>query len=122
MNVPIHFHGAGDFLLGRIDSIERLFAQFSNAISLDFWGTPPGPIPPVKPHRGYPPLRSKPAFVLNIEAVKDVSLPEIVRGFSPSGRLAQLLNYPISYNIYRVLRLVAGRGWRHSFSALSSRP
>lgn len=107
MNVPIHFHGTSDFLLGRIGNIERLFARFSNTVSFEFWGSPPTPIPPVISHPGYLPLRSKPAFVLSIDAVKDAVLPETIRGFSPSGRAAQLFNYPVSFNIYRLLRLAA---------------
>jgi len=109
MNVPVHFHGTSDFMLGRIDKIEKLFARFSNAVSLESWGAPPGPIPIVMPYPGYDRLRSKPPFVLSIEAVKDLPTPDSKRGFSPTGRLAQLLNYPLSYNVYRVWRKVVER-------------
>ncbi len=105
MNVPIHYHGTRAFMLGRIDELRRLFAEFSGSVRLERWGDPCAPLPPLFPHGGYWPLRRKPAYVLDIEAVRDRPLPAGVgnRGAS-RGRLAELLNCPPSYNLFRVLR------------------
>ncbi|MHB1035277.1 MAG: class I SAM-dependent methyltransferase [Pirellulales bacterium] len=105
MNVPIHFHGTRAFMLGEIDALRELFARFSSTVRLEEWGVPSDPLPPLFPHGGYWPLRRKPAYVLAVQAAKDRPMPARVgnRGAS-SGRMAQLLNYPFSYNVYRVLR------------------
>lgn len=105
LNVPIFFHGTREFMLGDIEAIEEAFAPFSSSVVLERWGTPSGPIPPYYPYPDYPPLVGRPAYVLDIQAVKDKELPTGIsnRGAS-SGRLAQLQRYPLSYNVYRVLR------------------
>jgi SAM-dependent methyltransferase len=105
LNVPIHFHGTREFTLGRLDEIRALFAPFSSQVSFEKWGEPCAPLPPAYPFPGYWKLRGKPAYILDIQAVKDRPLPT---GYSnagaASGRRAQLQNYPASYNVYRVLR------------------
>lgn len=104
LNVPIHYHGTREFSLGEMDALQRLFAPFSDAVSFEQWGTPTDPLPALWPYPGYWSLRDKPAHVLDIRATKDRPLPGAYRkGFAPSGRLAQLLNYPMSYNLYRIL-------------------
>lgn len=105
MNVPIHFHGTRTFMLGELENLQSLFALFSGQVSFHKWGYPSNPIPALFPYPGYSVLRDKPAYILDIQAVKDLPLPSGYdnRGAS-SGRLAQLLNYPVSYNLYRVLR------------------
>lgn len=105
MNVPIHFHGTRDFMLGRIDKIIGLFLQFSSTVSLETWGSPSFPMRPFVPYPLYPALRSKAAFILDVRAVKNKLLPKVDKPrFPPRGRLAELLNYPLSYNVYRCLR------------------
>lgn len=107
MNVPIHYHGTRAFMLGRIEGICRLFAAFSDDVRLERWGYPSAPLPPLFPHGGYWRLRQKPAFVLDIQTVKDRPLPAGVNNRGACrGRLAELLNYPPSYNLFRVLRKV----------------
>jgi SAM-dependent methyltransferase len=105
MNVPIHFHGTSDFILGRIRRIEKYFAPFSDSVTLDKWGSPGEPLPPIAAHPGYWRLKGRPAYVLDIRAVKDRPLPsDISNRGTWRGRVAQLAHYPVSYNIYRVLR------------------
>jgi SAM-dependent methyltransferase len=105
MNVPIHFHGTRPFMLGELGKLKRLFVPFSTQVTFHAWGSPSAPCPPVFPYPGYGVLRKKPAYILDIQAIKDRPLPA---GYSnrgaTCGRLAQLLNYPLSYNFYRVLR------------------
>lgn len=105
MNVPVHFHGTREFMLGKVQTLRTLFAPFSGHVVFHEWGNPSDPIPPAFPFPGYWRLRNRPAYVLDIRAIKDRPLPERCsnRG-AVRGRLAQLLHYPPSYNVYRVLR------------------
>lgn len=104
LNVPIHYHGTRPFMLGKLDVLRRLFVPFSNTVSFQAWGNPSGPLPALWPYPGYGGLRDKPAYVLDIRAIKDRPLPRGSHNrFAPSGRVAQILNYPPSYNVYRVL-------------------
>ena len=107
MNVPIHFHGTRPFILGQVDVLCTLFARFSDDVAFHKWGVPSDPLPAFFPHPGYWPLRDKPAYVLDIQARRNRPLPSPCsnRGAS-SGRLAQVLNYPVTYNVYRVLRKI----------------
>jgi SAM-dependent methyltransferase len=105
LNVPIHFHGTSIFILGKLPELEKLFRPLSSQVSFQAWGQPSAPIPPFNAQPGYWKLYRKPAYVLDIQAVKDGPLPENYDNrYAASGRLAQLLNYPPSYNLYRVLR------------------
>jgi len=105
MNVPIYFHGTKTFMLGDLDKIKDVFNPFSSQVSFHPWGNPSYPLPGLLPYPGYWVLRDKPAYVLDIHAIKDRPL---TKGYNNnkalSGRLSQLRNYPFSYNIYRVLR------------------
>lgn len=105
MNVPIHFHGTRTFMLGQIEIIKQLFAPFSEKVLFEKWGHPSDPLPELFPYPGYWVLKDCPSYVLDIQAIKDKPLPENYdnRG-ATSGQLAQIQNYPFSYNIYRVLR------------------
>jgi len=103
MNVPIHYHGTHQFMLGRLKVLDSLFALFSDTVSFERWGRPARPLPPLYPYPGYWGLRHKPAYVLDIKATKDRPLPSGAHNrLAPSGRLAQVINYPFSYNVYRV--------------------
>ena len=105
LNTPIHFHGTREFMLGQIDVLRELFRPFSLQVTFEKWGSPSLPLPAYYPLPGYWRLRGKPPYVLDIRAVKDRPLP---RGYdnrrATSGRTSQLLNYPLSYNVYRLLR------------------
>jgi SAM-dependent methyltransferase len=105
LNVPIHFHGSGLFVLGELDKLRRLFAPFSSRVQFEAWGRPSAPLPDVFPRPGYWRLRGKPAYVLDIQAVKDRPLPGGYNNrWASQGRLAQLLVYPVDYNLYRIFR------------------
>jgi len=105
MNVPIHFHGTSDFMLGRIRRIAEYFALFSDTVTLEKWGSPGEPLPPLLAHPDYWRLKGQPAYVLDIRAVKDRPLPSNISNRGAwRGRAAQLAHYPISYNLYRALR------------------
>ena len=108
MNVPIHFHGTKDFMLGKINRIINTFALFSDSVSLHRWGYPSDPLNSVFPYPGYWRLKKNPAYMLDIQAVRNRAIPHGVtnRG-ATSGRLAQILNYPLSYNIYRLFRKIS---------------
>jgi len=114
MNVPIHFHGTKTFMMGNMERLYQLFSPFSTQVSFYKWGNPSDPLPRLFPHPGYLPLCNKAAYVLDIQAIKDRPLPKKYsnRGAS-TGRLAQLFNYPYSYNIYRILQKVGvfPKGW-----------
>lgn len=104
MNVPIHFHGTKEFLLGKINYLQKLFAPFSDNVVFQDWGKNSEPIPEFYPHPKYWELHDKPAYVLDIQATKDKEMPDGYSNFGASrGYLMQLLNYPFSYNIYRGL-------------------
>jgi SAM-dependent methyltransferase len=105
MNVPIHFHGTRIFMLGELDELQSLFAPFSRQVSFHKWAYVSDPIPPLFPYPGYWVLRDKPAYVLDIQAVKDLPLPSGYDNRSArSGQLARLVDRPVSFNVYRVLR------------------
>jgi hypothetical protein len=38
MNVPIHFHGVSPFLMGRLEKVKEIFANFSSSVELTSWG------------------------------------------------------------------------------------
>jgi len=104
LNVPIHFHGTRTFMLGRIDKLRKLFTPFSSQVTFNQWGKPSDPLPQVYPYPGYPLLRKKPAYILDIQAIKNRPLPSGYNNHgATSGRLAEILRYPFSYNIYRIL-------------------
>ncbi|MBM4293289.1 MAG: class I SAM-dependent methyltransferase [Deltaproteobacteria bacterium] len=105
LNVPIHFHGARPFFLGERESIRQLLEPFSGQIVLEAWGHPSAPLPPLYPHPGYWRLRHRPAFHLDIQAVKDRALPRVIRRRGLNHQfLAKLLMYPPSYVMYVALR------------------
>ena len=102
LNVPIHFHGTKEFMLGQVGRLVDQMLQFTEDIRLEKWGHPSGQIPPVFPFPNYRPLSGKPAYVLDVQLVKTRTTPsENKPAFRLAGRLAQILRYPISYNVYR---------------------
>lgn len=109
LNVPIHFHGTKEFLHGRLTQLRALLNRFSKSVTFETWGSPTAPLPPYLPHADYPALADRPAYVLDIHAVRDRPLPHGVNnllGFD--GRLAQLVHYSTSFNFYRLRRKLRG--------------
>lgn len=105
LNVPIHFHGTKEFMLGQFDVLYSLFEPFASSVIFTKWGNPSDPLPQVYPHPGYWALADKPAFILDIQAVKDRPVPSNYSNKGAvRGRMAQLVNYPPLYNVYRVLQ------------------
>jgi SAM-dependent methyltransferase len=113
LNVPIYFHGTSDFMLGRLNRILDQCWHFTDDVRFERWGQPSGEIPPVYPFPGYWRQHNRPAYILDIQMRKTRpnSSQEKPR-FMPSGRFAQILNYPVSFNIYRVLKKLGFRQQR----------
>lgn len=105
MNVPIHFHGVSIFILGRLDELNKLFAPFSSIVKFINWGKPSNPLPDCIPNPRYWRLRGMPAYNLDIQAKKNKHLPSgFGNSFATTGYISQVINFPLSYNFYRVLR------------------
>jgi SAM-dependent methyltransferase len=106
MNVPMHFHGAGLFVLGNSKRVEKIYQYFSSQLHIEKWGFPSDPVPPFI----YSPswiINKKAAYILDIQATKDKKLPSNCRNLIYQGRfeiirLTQI--YGLTYFIYRVLR------------------
>jgi SAM-dependent methyltransferase len=94
MNVPIHFHGSRDFVLGRVASLRGLFERFSDDVTLEPWGADSAPIAPYRAHPSYPLLAERGAYTLDIVAVKDKPTPAVSRRWRPSGRVGQVAAVP----------------------------
>lgn len=111
LNVPIHFHGTADFLLGRMERIRAYLAPFSNSVTYEPWGKPTAPLPEFIALPKYRTLHDKPAYHLDICARKDRPLP--TSGYdnrgAATGRIAQLRNYPLSYTWYYLTRVRLAR-------------
>ncbi len=104
LNVPIHFHGTRIFMLGNLKQLRKLLSPFSSQISFHKWGHIAKPLQPVFPFPGYWMLRDKPAYILDVSAVKNLLLADRNNNrWATSGRLAQLLTHPFSFNLYRLL-------------------
>jgi SAM-dependent methyltransferase len=108
LNVPIYFHGTREFLTGDLETLRKSMSRFSSTVSFETWGRQTEPIPPFFAHPDYKPLARSSAWILDIHAKKDLPLPIMTRRNSPSGRLAELLEYPFWYNVTRVKRRVFG--------------
>lgn len=105
LNVPIHYHGTRDFLLGDIPSIRRRLAEFSTDVTLETWGFPSSPLPSIYAHSSYWTLRHSEAYVVDIRARKDKPLPRRRRSvFSWNMQLCRTLSYPLSFNLFRLAR------------------
>jgi SAM-dependent methyltransferase len=110
LNVPFCFHGTKPFLTGDRARLHRLFARFSDDVEIIEWGRPSAPLPDFITYPDYAPLSGRPASIIDIQAVKSRPLPRppVLRVW-PRGRLGQLLNYPLSFNAYRVRRRVGSK-------------
>jgi SAM-dependent methyltransferase len=101
MNVPVHLHGTREFVHGEIDTIENRFRRFSTRVELERWGSPTAPLPPYYAHPRFGALRDRPAWVLDIRAVRDRPLPtNVTNTMGFDGRLARLFHYSARYNAY----------------------
>ena len=102
MNVPIHFHGTKEFILGDLDRLRFYFSKFSREPKLEKWGYPSSPLPPYEPHPGYRKLSHKHPYVLDIRAKKDGDVgPKPKNRVFLHARIQRLMNYPPSFNWYR---------------------
>lgn len=106
MNVPIHFHGTKQFMLGRVEDIKNIFSIFSNIVLFETWGYPSFPISECYPFPKYWKLKRKPAYILNIKAKKDKIVSLCDNKGAYRGYLSQIINYPFSYNLYRILKKI----------------
>jgi SAM-dependent methyltransferase len=106
LNVPIHFHGTKIFLMGKLDEIQALFEPFSSKVSFEPWGSPSQPIAPYFPYPNYQTLKDRPAYLLDIQSIKNKQLPSGYdnRG-AVSGLVARIVHNPPSYLFYRLLSL-----------------
>lgn len=111
LNVPIYYHGTSEFMLGRVGRLLKQFLHFSEEVRLEKWGHPSEPIQPVFAVPGYWRLSDKPAHILDIQLIKTREVQQEKKPrYTPTGRLAQILRYPFSYNVHRVLqKLKPGR-------------
>lgn len=107
LNFPMHFHGTSTFMLGKTARLHALFSPFSRSVVWEAWGSPSAPHPACHPHPGYWALRDKPAYVMDVQAIKDMPMPS---GYSNRGArqgwYAKLMNRPLSYSLYAAGRRV----------------
>lgn len=113
LNVPIHFHGTRPFLLGSLDVLKKAFEPFSSQVVFESWGKNAAPLAPQYMHPKYKKLANQCAYILDIQAVKDRPLPLRARKKKVTGRLGRIIEYPLSYNLYRwrdrlAQRIIAG--------------
>lgn len=119
INVPIHLHGAPEFVLGDMPRIQAYFEPFCDAIEVEPWRAEHAPLSPIREHLVHywakPTLRNVSAFVLDIRARKKegaayFSLPplsnwdKIVKGLRGRG-----VGYYVSFGLSRVTRHVRPR-------------
>jgi hypothetical protein len=89
-------------MLGRLERLQQLFGAFSTEVSFEEWGRQSDPIPPYYPYPGYLPLRGRPAYVLDIRAIRNKDLPNGVRNKARTGLLGKFQAKPMSYALYSV--------------------
>jgi SAM-dependent methyltransferase len=103
LNVPIFYHGTKDFMLGRLDRLLDHCMYFTEDAHFEKWGQPSGEIPPTYPFPGYWRHAARPAYILDIQLRKTrLTNKESRPRFRPTGRTAQMIHYPVSFNLYRV--------------------
>lgn len=103
LNVPIHFHGSTEFMLGNLNRLRDSISEFSNEIMFEKWGNPSGPIKEFYPFPNYWKLREKPSYILDIYSIKDLKTEPISFDFWPNGFIARVLAKPFSYLLYKLL-------------------
>jgi SAM-dependent methyltransferase len=110
MNFPVHFQGTWEFLLGDTDEIRRVFGLFSDQVVLYRWGDPAEPLPQYFAHPRYGRLKRRPAYIIDVQALRDRPLPQGMRNDAPaSGWRTALRVYPLTYNVHRLLKRVGLR-------------
>lgn len=104
-NVPIHFHGTREFLLGDYKKISELYSHFADDLIIEKWGKNTEPLAPFIPYPRYSALRNSSAYIVDLRASKSKPLPPASqfrnRTLLPI-RLKRWMNYPISFNLYRL--------------------
>jgi SAM-dependent methyltransferase len=104
LNVPIHFHGVSPFFDGDIARIRQIFAAFSDRVELTEWGREHDPLEPYFAHPGYPALAQQNAWILDIRATKTgPAKRRFSNAFAASGKAAQVLSFPLSWTVHRLL-------------------
>ncbi|MBI3543284.1 MAG: methyltransferase domain-containing protein [Deltaproteobacteria bacterium] len=105
LNIPFFFHGTDYFLFGKEVAIRHLFEPFSSSITLEHWGWPSDPLPPIYTYPNFWAMKDKPAHIVDIRAVKNKPLPTGYHNYwGTSGRVSRVLNKPFSWNLFLVLR------------------
>lgn len=105
MNVPIHFHGTKEFVHGDLNRLRKLLEPFSSTIEFTSWRSPASPLEEYHPHPHFWALRNQPAYVLDIRAQRNKSLPTNIANRTWGGmRIQRWLNYSFSFNLYRLFQ------------------
>jgi SAM-dependent methyltransferase len=106
LNVPIHHHGSRTFLSGDYERLRALFAPYSTSVAFEEWGNPSTPLSPSFPNPGYWPFRRKPAYIVDIRATKDKTLPHDPPARpEPRSKLRRALTcYPPGWIGFQLLR------------------
>lgn len=108
MNVPIHFHGTRDFVRGDVDRLRARFAPYASQPQFERWGMPSAPLPPCHLHVDQPSITQAPAYVLDVQAVKDRPAPRRPDNLGLTGRRARLLYWPWRFLVRRWLNARRG--------------
>jgi SAM-dependent methyltransferase len=106
LNVPIHHHGSRTFLSGDYERLRALFAPYSTSVAFEEWGNPSTPLSPSFPNPGYWPFRRKSAYIVDIRATKDKTLPHDPPARpGPRSKLRRALTcYPPGWIGFQLLR------------------
>jgi SAM-dependent methyltransferase len=103
LNVPIHFHGSSEFILGNLNKLRNSISKYSNEIIFEKWGDSPEPLKEFYPFPSYWKLQKKPSYVLDIHSKKSAKSKSICFDFWPNGFIARILAKPLSYLLYKLL-------------------
>lgn len=103
LNVPIHFHGSSEFMLGNLKKLRNSISNYSDEIIFEKWGIPSKPLKEFYPFPSYWKLRKKPSYILDIYAKKNKKCKLTYFDFWPNGVTAIILAKPFSYLLYRLL-------------------
>lgn len=104
LNVPMNFHGSGLFIQGNLKKVVKIIKRFSSQVHVEKWGVPSEPLQPFFNSPDW--IRNKqPAYIVDIQAVKDKNLPAHCRNLTYQGRLEIIRLtqiYGLSYFFHRL--------------------
>ena len=110
LNVPLHFHGSKDFLLGDQATIRKKISNYFSGVQFELWRSPSAPLEPFYAHPNYWVLKNREVSILAVTAVRDARLFEVPPvGVAWNRKLSRFQHYPWSYILYRAWRKVAGK-------------